>query len=317
MILAIHLTDPTVSCWNFSERHLKKLRTALPGATCVKCASTGELLEALPRTDVALVWEFRQEWFERAAALRWIVTPAAGRDYFHVRPPPEVEIDYSTFHGELIAETVLAMMLGQARGLPLAAGMRSVSGVIESEWPRAELDRTARPLRGIHVVIVGFGNIGRWIARLVKPFGVRITGVQREPGDRPESFDADDALVPADKLDEVLPHADHLVLTLPGGSTSRHLIDERRLSLLPGHAVVYNVGRGNAVDERALARALGDRRIAGAALDVYETEPLPLDSPLRECPGVLLLPHAAAISPNYLDLFIAEFVGRFRERYGE
>ncbi len=88
MILAIHLTHPTVSCWNISERHLERLRTALPGATCVKCASTGELLEALPRTDIALVWEFRQEWFELASALRWIVTPAAGRDYFHVRPRP-------------------------------------------------------------------------------------------------------------------------------------------------------------------------------------------------------------------------------------
>jgi phosphoglycerate dehydrogenase-like enzyme len=245
------------------------------------------------------------------------VTPAAGRDYFSVRPPPGVDLDYGAFHGELMAETVLAMMLAQTRGLPLAAGMRSAGGVIESEWPRAKFDRSARPLRGSHVVIAGFGNIGRWVARLAKPFGVRITGVRREPGERPESFDSGDVLLPAERLDEVLPHADHLILTLPGGSATRHFLDERRLSLLPARAVVYNVGRGNAIDEVALVKALRAGGIAGAALDVFETEPLPLDSPLRDCPGVLLLPHAAAISPNYLDLFVGEFVGRYRERYGE
>jgi phosphoglycerate dehydrogenase-like enzyme len=281
----------------------------------VRCAGIDELLETLPRAEIALVWRFRQEWFELAGALRWIVTPAAGRDYFQVRPPPGVEIGYGTFHGELIAETVLAMMLAQARGLPVCAGMRSASGGVEREWPRADLDRTARPLRGSRVVILGFGNIGDWVGRLAKPFGVRITGVRRQPAGRPAYFDDGDAMVPAERLDAVLPGADHLVLTLPGGAATHHIIDARRLSLLPAHAVVYNVGRGSAIDEAALVDALRRGAIAGAGLDVYETEPLPLDSPLRACPGVILLPHAAAISPNYLDLFIDEFVARYRTKY--
>ncbi len=165
-------------------------------------------------------------------------------------------------------------------------------------------------------MILGFGNIGRWVGRLAKPFGVRITGVRKNPGRPPEYFEAEDTQLPAERLDDVLPRADHLVLTLPGGSGTRHLIDARRLSLLPAPAVIYNVGRGSAIDEPALVAALKSGSIAGAALDVYEKEPLAADSPLRDLPNALLLPHAAAISPNYMDLFIDEFVGKFRQRYG-
>ena len=313
--VAIHLIHPSVSCWNFGERHLEKLRTSLPRETFVRCESSTEFLSALPEAEIALVWTFRQEWLDCARRLRWIVTPAAGRDYFRIRAPAGVDIDYGSFQGEVMAETVLGMMLTQVRGLHLATGMRLRQGSIEDPWPRAKFDRQARPLRGSHLVILGFGNIGRWVGRLAKPFGVRITGVSSNPGARPDYFDAEDTQLPVGRLDEVLPETDHLVLTLPGGSSTRHIIDARRLALLPSHAVVYNVGRGNAIDEKALVAALRDARIAGAALDVYEREPLPPDSPLRHCPGVLLLPHASAISPNYLDLFVDEFVEKFRRRY--
>lgn len=314
--IAVHLEHPTVSCWNFLERHREKLQEALPRATCVRCESRDDFLKRLPGADVALVWSFRQEWFDRAPSLRWIVTPAAGRDYFRVQPPPGVEIDYGSFHGELMAETVLGMMLTLARGLHLAPAMTSNGGVRPDPWPRAEFDRWAKPLRGSHLVILGFGNIGRWVGRLAKPFGVRITGIRRHPGPPPEYFEDEDAQLPVERLEEVLPTAEHLVLTLPGGPATHHMVDARRIDLLPERAILYNVGRGNALDEKALAVALERGRIAGAALDVYEEEPLPSGSPLRACPNVLLLPHAAAISPNYLDLFVEEFAERFRRKYG-
>jgi phosphoglycerate dehydrogenase-like enzyme len=117
-------------------------------------------------------------------------------------------------------------------------------------------------------------------------------------------------------LDTVLPAADHLVLALPGGAETDSLLDARRLSLLPPHAAIYNVGRGNAIDESALASALVAQAIAAAYLDVFAREPLPADSPLRSCPNAFLLPHISAIAPNYLDLFLRELAQRLKMEWG-
>jgi phosphoglycerate dehydrogenase-like enzyme len=171
-----------------------------------------------------------------------------------------------------------------------------------------------RPLRGSHLVILGFGNVGRWVGKLAKPFGVRITGMSRRPRPQPEYFTAGDAVTPANRLDTVLPHADHLMLALPSGPATDHIIDRRRLALLKPQAWLYNIGRGNAVDTAALAKALAAGRLAGACLDVFEEEPLPADHPLRALPNVLLMPHASAIAPNYLDLFLNEFIEHCRRR---
>ena len=119
-----------------------------------------------------------------------------------------------------------------------------------------------------------------------------------------------------EKLDSVLPTTDFLVVCLPRGGTTDSILDRRRLDLLPPRAVLVNVGRGNAVDEPALVEKLANGELAGAYLDVYRDEPLLPDSPLRSCSTAFLMPHAAAISPNYLDLFLDEFVGKFRHRYG-
>jgi len=116
--------------------------------------------------------------------------------------------------------------------------------------------------------------------------------------------------------DTVLVETDFLVVCLPRSGETDHIIGARRLRLLPTGAVVINVGRGNAIDEASLAAMLEAHRLGGAYLDVYEQEPLPEDSPLRSAPNVLLMPHASAISPNYLDLFVEEFIQRYRERYG-
>jgi phosphoglycerate dehydrogenase-like enzyme len=163
-------------------------------------------------------------------------------------------------------------------------------------------------LRGSHVVIVGFGSIGRTIGKQLKGFGVRITGVKRSPAHAPDYFDKDDRIASTEALDQILPQADHLVLCLPGGKDTDRLLDQRRLALLPLRAWVYNVGRGNAIDEEALARSLKDGALSGACLDVYEREPLPSGSPLRTAPNVLLMPHASAFAPNYMDRYLDELI---------
>ena len=307
--VAVHLTHPQVPAWCFTERQAQRLALALPGMSCRICADRAAFCAALPEARAAFVWSFCQEEFALAPDLRLLATPAAGRDYFRVTPPPHVQVFHGRFHGYIMGETAVGMILAMTRGL-----LPAVTTYRADPWPRAQLAQCVRPLCGSHVVILGFGHIGRRIGQLLKPFGVRLTGVRRHPApeDLADGFEARDRVVPLARLDEVLPEADHLVLVLPGGSATDNLMDASRLSLLPPHATLINLGRGNALDEQALSIALRSGRLAGACLDVLRTEPLPDASPLRTCPNLWLFPHAAAISPTYLDLFVDDFVAQFQ-----
>lgn len=306
----ILLTHKSVPCWSLTEGQAARLADALPHATVTRHTDPDAFAAAMRTSHIAIAWRFTQSWIDDATRLRWVVTPAAGRDYFRVNLPAGVEAVHGRFHGPLMAETVVGMMLGECRGLFEAARLEGVD-----PWPRAELARVMRSLHGAHVAILGFGEIGTWIGRMLKPFGVRINGVRRKRVPPPPWFEGEDAIRPVAELDRILPEVDHLVLVLPGGAETDRILDSHRLALLPPHAVVYNVGRGNAIDEDALVEALHTGRLAGAYLDVFSEEPLPEASALRGCPRAFLFPHASAITPLYLDRFIEELIPRIRETF--
>ena len=309
MQISAWLTHPEIPCFNFSRVHAELIEGSIEGTEVLICRSREEFIDSLSRSQVVLVWTFLQEWFEQAPELRRIVTPAAGRDYFQVEAPAGIEIDYGSFHGQIISETVIAMLLSHCRGL------RETELLLgENSWPRKELAPKLTPLRGSRLSILGFGNIGGWIAMLAKPFGVQITGIRTEPGPSPDFFEDGDGILGIDELDGILPATDHLVLALPADTGTDDIIDARRLALLPAHATISNVGRGNAIDEKALAEALEGGRLAAAWLDVFHNEPLEENSPLRSCRNAFLMPHCAAVSPNYLELFCLEFIEKFRQR---
>ena len=313
MIITVWLTSKQSACWEITARQIDYLRQKMPGAEVLHARSKDEFLDMLPDTEMAICWFFQQEWFSRAPGLRYIVTPAAGLDYFSIDPPPQVEVHNSNYQGPLIAETVLGMMLSHARGISYGADLMR-----NAEWPRREVTGRMTRLQGSHLVILGFGNIGGWIARMAKPFGVRITGIKRHPGKNlPASFSEEDRVVAVDKLHEVLPDADHLVLVLPRSEETDGIIGRRELSLLRPHCGFYNVGRGNAVDEEALTNVLDRGELHAAYLDVFAEEPLPMDSPLRRLPNCYLMPHSSAASPDYLDLFIDDLAARFSGRLME
>ncbi len=291
--IAVFLRHDEVSAWQFSDRQAELLRLRLPGAAVTLCRDETEFISALQHADCAVVWRFKQEWFVHAPGLRVLATPAAGKDYFSIIPPDGLHMIYGSFHGELIGETVVGFLLGMSRGI-----LASVTEHAGEDWPRRKLADIMVPLRGSNVTILGFGSIGRWIARLLEPFGVNITGVGRRDGD---------GCIGIAGLDRILPGTDHLVAALPGTPETRHLINRERIALLPRHATVTNIGRGSVIDSEALADALEEERLAGACLDVFEEEPLPPESRLRCCPHLWRMPHASAIAPNYLDLFIEDF----------
>jgi phosphoglycerate dehydrogenase-like enzyme len=172
-----------------------------------------------------------------------------------------------------------------------------------------------RALRDQHVVILGFGSIGEWVGRLLKPFCVRLTGIKRHVGDKPDYFEERDRVVSVELLDSVLTQADHLVMILPSGEATDEMMDAYRLGLLPDRAYLHNIGRGNSIDEKALARALREGDIAGACLDVFSEEPLKESHVLYGCPHVLLMPHVSAIGDQYIPLFMEELAPKIRDAF--
>lgn len=259
------------------------------------CRNEAEFVSLLPQATAVFVWSFKQEWFALAPGLRHVCTPAAGRDYFRVTPPPEVEMHYGSFHGAIMGETALGAMLACAHGLLQSAS--AMRAPLNAAWPRDDF-AAARRLAGSTVLILGCGYIGSALAKMLKPFGTRTIGVTRS-GRAVEDAEA----APVSKLDELLPLVDHVVCFLPSGKETDGLLGAARFARFKPSAFLYNFGRGNAIDEAALAGALNERRLAGAVLDVFSSEPLAADSPLRSARNCFLYPHASAFAPDYLDLY--------------
>lgn len=208
-------------------------------------------------------------------SLRVIQTLSAGVDWLAGRVPDGVRVHNAAgVYDTPLAEWTLAAILAVLRGFP-GAGAAQRRGA----WERFEPEE----LLGRHVVILGYGSIGRAVEERLVPFGARISRVGRSP--RPGVLGIDD-------LDGILPSTEVLVVLLPLSAGTIHVLDRRRLSLLPPGALVVNAGRGRVIDTAALREAAGSGRLR-AALDVVEPEPLPSDDPLWQMPGVLITPHVA------------------------
>lgn len=222
----------------------------------------------------------------RSPSLRWFHAPNAGVDHPVFARLLDQGVELTTSAGANaapVAETVLGGMLALARGFP--------------HWWRAQQRREWSPIgerrrdfSGQTAVIVGLGPIGQHVARLLGAFGLRTIGVRS----RKQPSSLVEKTVCYEELDSVLPGADWLILCCPLSDRTRHLIDRRRLALLPARAYLVNVSRGAVVDEQALVESLAAGRLAGAYLDVFCEEPLPASSPLWALPNVILSPHDAA-----------------------
>jgi phosphoglycerate dehydrogenase-like enzyme len=308
MHISVWLTNKETQCFNFTEVHKKILQNSINNIHVTVNNNSVSFKESLKNADIAIVWVFKQEWLEIAPKLKWIATPAAGKDYFKINPPKNISITYGSFHGKIMAETLIGMILSASRGILYSYQLQN-----KIEWPRQELDKSMRSLAGSQITILGFGSIGYEIAKLLKPFRVKIIGIKRKTTTKPDFFDANDKIITTDKINSILPQTDHLVMILPQDKSTDNIINKKRLNLLPKHSFIYNIGRGNSIDEEALINALNNNKIAGAFLDVFKNEPLPISSPLRKCKNILIMPHASALTPDYINFFIEEFIMKYNE----
>lgn len=234
-----------------------------------------------------------KDLLSRAPKLKWLQLMSAGVDRLR-----DTEIwlsnvtitGVSGIHASPIGEFVLGFMLMFAKGIPLCLQMKQ-----ERELRRY----TPSLLRDKTVGVVGLGHIGSEVARLSKSFGMKVIATRRTAKRAGKAKNVD-LLLPQAQMKEMLGKSDYLVLSVPLTPETRHIISEVELSLMKPSSCIINIGRGDLIDEEALTRALDEKKIAGAGLDVTAIEPLPKDSRLWDMDNVILSPHVAGGMEEYM-----------------
>jgi D-2-hydroxyacid dehydrogenase (NADP+) len=274
-----------------------------------------QALDAIKGAEVYAGFGFPRELFLAAGPkLRWVHTGTAGVASMLYQEMVSSDVAFTNsagVHAPPMAETVIAMMLYFARGFDFA-----VRNQLRNAWDQSAFETTASPiveLAGRTVGILGYGGIGRDVARRAKALGMHVLATRRSNGNADEFAQVVSADGPG--LEQVLRASDVVVIALPATAETRGMIGIKELSWLKPDAVLINVARGNIIVETALIDALKAGRLRGAGLDVFEHEPLDAQSPLWQLDNVLLLPHVSATTPRFWEReaeLIAENLGRYQ-----
>jgi phosphoglycerate dehydrogenase-like enzyme len=237
-----------------------------------------------------------RDLMEVAPNLRWVQGSMAGAGEVAKKAGLlETDVVVTTASGVYsgpLAEFVLMALLQHAKNLDRLRRDRA-----EKAWRQTHTDT----LEGKTLCIVGMGNIGWAIAERVRPFGTRVVGVKRTVREDDPAWHHADELYSTDRLHDALGEADYVAVTLPGTRQTQHLVDAGAIGAMKPGAYFVNVGRGTVVDEEALVKALQCGHLSGAALDVFEVEPLPEENPLWEIPNVIVSPHATDMVPSIIN----------------
>ena len=298
-----------VLCYPAQQAHVNRIEAVWPDAEIVSAAQE-QIAEQLPTADiycghakVPVPWENVVD----GGRLQWIQSSAAGLDHCLVPCVIDSDIPVTSASGVLakqVADQTFALLTGVLRSLPV---------FFQAKEKREFIRRPTKDLYGAKVGIVGLGGNGRVLARILKQFQTTIYATDWYP-DQPCQYV--DQLLPADRLDQLLPQVDILILTAPLNEHTRGMIDQRRLRMLHKEAVLINVARGPLVVEQDLADVMNSGHLWGAGIDVTEVEPLPADSPLWEIPNLIITPHVGGQRASRIDdttnLF-CENLRRFRD----
>jgi phosphoglycerate dehydrogenase-like enzyme len=270
------------------------IRKRWPEMRVVHLPDYDGLPQELPDTDIFVGYSLRAQQLKDGKKLKWIHSTAAGVAqlmYPELRDSGILVTNPSGIFSVPMGEHALGLLLALARNFP-----DSVRQQDKAHWSQQELWDTPQhltELNGQVLLIVGYGSIGREVAKRVKAFDMRVWGVTRSgEGDGTHV----EKIVAAGKLQEVLPEADYVLIAAPETAETKHLIGAAQIASMKRGARLINVARGSLLDEAALIRALVSGALGGAALDVAAMEPLPADSPLWKAPNLMITPHTSAVS---------------------
>jgi phosphoglycerate dehydrogenase-like enzyme len=274
---------------------IAELRAAAPRATFVVAETNEEVLREIRDAD-AFIGNPAPELLRAASKLRWVQVGSAGVE--HALFPELVGSDITLtnckiIQGPEIADHAMALLLALTRGLNALIPLKA-----QKAWPQRQFQSESRPieLHGRTALIVGLGGIGTQIAQRAWAFGMRVLAV--DPKDIPMSRFVDE-LAPPDRLQDLLPQADVVFMAVPDTEESRRMMGASEFALMKQDSFFIAVSRGRTYDGPALIKALDEKRLAGAGLDVTDPEPLPPDSPLWEFDNVVITPHIAGQSDKF------------------
>jgi len=285
----------------------RAVRDAVPGSQVIEAADPAEAAAAIGSADAAF-GTLGRELLQGAHRLRWLQAPAAappaGFFYPELTAHPVTVTNLRGTYADHVAAHGLAFVLAFARGLDCYHSQQAV-GV----W-RPDQGRFVH-LPESTVLLVGVGAIGEELTRLLAPFAAHVVGIDARRREPPPGMAE---IHPPGQLDQLLPAADFVILTIPHTPQTAGLIDRRRLRQMKPSAFLINIGRGATVRLDDLTAALAAGEVAGAGLDVFEREPLPPGHPLWTAERVLITPHVAGIGPHVRErraALVAENARRF------
>jgi D-2-hydroxyacid dehydrogenase (NADP+) len=298
MSIKVLILDP------HAQIYRDRLQAEFPALQFALAHKVGELPADVSDIDVLISFavELNDEFYQRAAQLKWVQCLATGVDQVLRCPSfkPDVLLTSGRgIHGVPMRETIVFLMMGAAREARRLADAQKAH-----IWDR----RYWGLFCGKTTVIVGVGVIGIATAKLLKAFEMHVVGVTRTPREA-EGFDE---MMPTERLKEAASRADFLINILPATKDNLLLFDRAVFAAMKPSAYYISAGRGQTVDEAALIEVLRDRRIAGAGLDVFQTEPLPADSPFWDLPNAFVLPHLGGYTSEYEDLIMPLVIENMR-----
>lgn len=285
---------------------LALIQTVAPNLDIVVTTDRSRMATLLDQVEVA-AGSVPLDLIAQAPNLKWFQQWGAGSDWLmsfpEIRANSFILTNTSGLHAAPVSEHVLALLLGFARGIP-----RALRSQAAKEWDRVPGEALFE-LTGKTALIVGLGAIGLRTAQQTSALGMEVLGVRKSPaGNKDLPFEVHQV----EELPQLLPKADFIILTLPLTSESHGLIGAREFEAMKRSAYLINVGRGKLVKEADLIEALKNGLIAGAGLDVFEDEPLPVTSPLWEMPNVMITAHYAGATPHYNDSALKIFIDNLR-----
>ena len=287
-LLMLPPQTPTTRAW------AARVATAVPSLSVVVADTERDAATAIAEADAAY-GTLPDAVLARAQRLRWLQAPQAAPPAGYYTPAliahPAVVTNFREIYNDHIGAHIMAFVLAFARGLHVYLPQQ-----LRREWRKAPGEESGVVhLPGATALIVGVGGIGAEAARLMDAFGMHVTGVDPRRRDAPPGVRKLDG---PEALDALLPLADFVVLTVPHTPATEGFMHRARFQRMKRTAFFINIGRGMTTRLDDLVAALRAGEIAGAALDVFEHEPLPADHPLWTMPGVLITPHTAGRGPH-------------------
>jgi phosphoglycerate dehydrogenase-like enzyme len=299
--------------WNAPAWFVERLQRDFPKIEITHLTNYDRIDQEIRDAEVVIAWSLRPEQVSKAKKLRWIHSPAAAVHQLMFPELTKGEVILTNareVHGPIVAEHVIALIFALAKKVPEAVRLQT-----EHTWGQELIWQGSprpREIASATLGLVGLGSTGREVAKRASALDMHVIGVRENPRkDKPPGIDI------CENLDSLLQQSDFVVLAVPITAASTKMMNAARIARMKPDAYLINVGRGPLVDEAALAGALRNHRIGGAALDVFEQEPLPADSPLWDLDNLLITPHTAGLTERLWERhyrLFSENLRRYRAR---